>query len=137
MSTIIEQLKAYLDSEEGKAYIKRQQELATCRTNLMCKYMDYLHNLSIDERYILFSKIKAKYDSDEYYYRWINRGIEPPNNLYYYILQYGYIYGKTNEIEDAYFMYDSYIIDNSWIITAWYGQGTAFTLRKIEELNIT
>ena len=120
MSTLIEQLKAYLDSDEGKADIKRHQELATFRANLM------------DERNILFSKIKAKYDSDEYYHRWIDRGIEPPEDLYYYILQYGYKYGKLNEIEDAHFGYDSYIIDNSWIITAWYGQGTAYNLERIK-----
>lgn len=131
MSTIIEQLKAYLNSAEGKADIKRHQELATFRANLMGNRMDYLHNLSIDERDILFSKIKTKYDSDEYYYRWINRCIEPPKDLYYYILQYGYIYGKVNEIEDAYFRYDSYIIDNSWVITAWYGQGTAYNFDKL------
>jgi hypothetical protein len=133
MSTIIEQLKAYLDSDEGKADIKRHQELSTFRANLMGNRMDYLHNLSIDERDILFSKIKAKYDSDEYYHRWIDRGIEPPEDLYYYILQYGYIYGKVNDIEDAYFGYDSYIIDNSWVITAWYGQGTAYNFDKINK----
>lgn len=129
--SLLEQLKAYLDSEEGKANIKRHQELATFRANLMGKRMDYLHNLSIDERDILFSKIKAKYDSDEYYHRWMDRGIEPPEDLYYYILEYGYIYGKPNEIEDAHFGYNSYIIDNSWVITAWYGQGTAYNFEKI------
>ena len=64
MSTIIEQLEAYLNSDKGKADIKRHQELATFRANLIGSRMDYLHNLSIDERDILFSKIKAKYDSD-------------------------------------------------------------------------
>jgi hypothetical protein len=131
MSALIEQLKTYLDSEEGKADIKKQQELVAFRTNLIDKRMNYLHNLSIYERDILFSKIKAKYDSDEYYYRWINRGIEPPKDLYYYVLEYGYIYGKTNEIKDAHFGYDSYIIDNSWVITAWYGQGTAYNFDKV------
>jgi hypothetical protein len=68
---ILEQLKAYLESDEGKADIKRENDKAIFRNVLMTKYMDYLHNMSIEERDILFSKIKAKYDSDEYYYRWV------------------------------------------------------------------
>ena len=131
MNKIIEQLKAYLESDEGKADIKRENNKAIFRNTLMAKYMDYLHNMSIEERDTLFTKIKAKYDSDEYYYRWINRGIEPPNDLYYYIIEYGYKYGKPNEIKDAYFGYDSFIIDEHWTITAWYGQGTAYNFDKL------
>lgn len=131
LESIFEQLKAYLESDEGKADIKRENEKAIFRKSLMTKYMDYLHNMSIEERDALFTKIKVKYDSDEYYYRWINRGFEPPEYLYYYILEYGYRYGILNEIEDAHFGYDSYIIDNSWVITAWYGQGTAYNFNKI------
>lgn len=130
MSTIIEQLKAYLDSDEGKADIKRANDKAIFRNALMTKYMDYLHNMSIEERDTLFAKIKAKYDSDEYYYRWINRGIEPPENLYDYILEYGYNYGVPNEIQNAHFGYDSFVIDGHWVITAWYGQGTAYNFDK-------
>lgn len=128
---IFEQLKAYLESDEGKADIKRENDKAIFRNNLMTKYMNYLHNMSIEKRDALFTKIKAKYDSDEYYYRWINRGIEPPDDLYYYILEYGYRYGVLNVIEDAHFGYDSYIIDNQWVITAWYGQGTAYNFDKL------
>ena len=95
--------------------------------------MHYLNQLSVDERTELFTKIKKKYDSDEYYYRWIKRGFEPPETLYYYILEYGHRYGVVNEIPDSYFGYDSYIIDNKWIITAWYGQGTAYDLIKITD----
>lgn len=131
LDSIFEQLKAYLESDEGKADIKRENERAIFRKSLMAKYMDYLHNMSIEERDALFTKIKAKYDSDEYYYRWMNRGFEPPENLYDYILEYGCRYGIFNEIEDAHFGYDSFIIDGHWVITAWYGQGTAYNFNKI------
>ena len=130
LDSIFEQLKAYLESDEGKADIKRENEKAIFRKSLMTKYMDYLHNMSIEERDALFTKIKAKYDSDEYYYRWINRGIEPPEDLYNYILEYGYNYGVPNEIQNAHFGYDSFIIDGHWVITAWYGQGTAYNFDK-------
>jgi len=130
LDTIFEQLKAYLESDEGKADIKRENDKAIFRNVLMTKYMDYLHNMSIEERDALFTKIKAKYESDEYYYRWINRGIEPPEDLYHYILEYGYNYGVPNEIQNAHFGYDSFIIDGHWVITAWYGQGTAYNFDK-------
>ena len=48
-----------------------------------------------------------------------------------YILEYGIKYGTLNKIEDAQFGYDSYIIDNSWIITCWYGQGCAYNLERM------
>lgn len=132
MSELVEQLKAFFESDEGKEYIKRDQEKILFRNQLMDKYMLYLFNLSLEERTELFNKIKTKYDSDEYYFRWIKRGFEPQEMLYDYIFEYGYRYGKLNEIKDAAFGYDSYIIDNSWIITAWYGQGTAYNFHKID-----
>lgn len=132
MSELIEQLKAFFESDEGKEYIKIDQEKKLFRNQLMDKYMLYLFNISLEERTELFNKIKTKYDSDEYYFRWINRGFEPQKMLYDYIFEYGYRYGKLNEIKDAAFGYDSYIIDNIWVITAWYGQGTAYNFHKID-----
>ena len=73
------------------------------------------------------------YQKLQYYYRWVKRGFEPPETLYYYILEYGHRYGVINEIPDSYFGYDSYIIDNKWIITAWHGQGIAYNLTKITD----
>ena len=131
MNTILQQLKAYVNSPEGQENIKREKEKQEMRNRLLKKYMTKLHSFSIEERNKLFIAIKKKYDSDEYFHRWVDRGIEPPEDLYYYILQYGYIYGKVNEIEDAHFGYDSYIIDNTWVITAWYGQGTAYNFECI------
>lgn len=132
MSELVDQLKAFFESDEGKEYVKREQEKMLFRKQLMDKYMLYLFNLSLEERTELFNKIKTKYDSDEYYFRWINRGFEPQEMLYDYIFEYGHRYGKLNEIKDAVFGYDSYIIDDIWTITAWYGQGTAYNFNKID-----
>lgn len=131
MSELLEQLKNYLESDDGRAHVLEAQAKYLFRQKMMDKYMYYLHSLSAEERSKLFAKIKKKYDSDEYYTRWIKRYIEPENKLYSYILEYGYRYGVENVIHDSYFGYDSYIIDNNWIITAWYGQGTAYDLIKL------
>lgn len=128
---LLEQLKTFLESDEGKEHVKREQEKVLFRRQHINKYVDRFHAFTKDERSVLIEKIKTKYDSDEYYNRWINRGIEPPEVLFDYILEYGYKYGKRNHIEDAYFGYDSYIIDNTWVITCWYGQGIVYNLDKI------
>ena len=131
MSAIIEQLKAFLESEEGKAFVKEEQNKMLFHREHINKYVTKLYEIGSEKRNELFQKIKTKYDSDEYYHRWIDRGIEPPEVLYDYILEYAFKYGKLNTIEDAHFGYDSYIIDDTWIITCWYGQGTAYNFNKL------
>lgn len=129
---ILEQLKAFLDSEEGKTFVKEEQNRMLFHREHINKYVEKLFNMGPIMRDVLFSKIKTKYDSDEYYHRWIDRGIEPPEVLYDYILEYGFKHGIPNTIEDAHFGYDSYIIDDTWIITCWYGQGTAYNFNRIK-----
>lgn len=131
MSSILEQLKSYLESEEGKEYIKKENENIKLRKEREDKYIQHLHNLSLSDRTVLFEKIKAKYESKEYYDREIKLGREPRELLYDYILEYGYRYGISNDIPDAHFGYDSYIIDGIWVITVWYGQGTCYNFDKL------
>lgn len=131
MSTIIEQLKAFLESEEGKTFVKEEQNKILFRREHINKYVEKLYEIGPEKRDELFQKIKTKYDSDEYYHRWMDRGIECPDTLYDYVLEYGIKYGKLNTIEDAYFGYDSYIIDDTWVITCWYGQGIAYNFNKL------
>ena len=131
MSAIIEQLKAFIESEEGKIFVKEEQNKMLFHREHINKYVTKLYEIGSEKRNELFQKIKTKYDSNEYYHRWIDRGIEPPEVLYDYILEYAFKYGKLNTIEDAHFGYDSYIIDDTWIITCWYGQGTAYNFNKL------
>lgn len=132
MSSILEQLKSYLESEEGKEDIKRENENIKLRKEREDKYIQYLYNLSLPDRTALFEKIKAKYDSQEYYDREVKLlKREPREFLYDYIFEYGHKYGVVNEIPDAMFGYDSYIIDGIWVFTAWYGQGTAYNFEKL------
>ena len=131
MSDLVEQLKRYFDTPEGKEFVKQEQARMIFQREHINKYVEKLHKMGPIERDILFQKVKSKYDSDEYYHRWMDRGIECPETLYNYILEYGIKYGVDNTIEDAHFGYDSYIIDNSWIITCWYGQGCCYNFDKV------
>ena len=127
MSELLEQL----ESEEGKEDIKRENENIKLRKEREDKYIQYLYTLSLSDRTVLFEKIKAKYESQEYYNREIKLGREPRELLYDYILEYGRKYGIENEIQDAYFSYESYIIDDIWVITIWYGQGVAYNFDRL------
>ena len=69
MGIIFEQLKSYINSKEGKEYIKRENENIKLKKERENKYIQYLHNLSLFNRTVLFEKIKAKYESKEYYNR--------------------------------------------------------------------
>jgi hypothetical protein len=131
MSELLDQLKAYINSTEGQKDILELNKKAKFKQLLLNKYLGKFHMMSISERNSLLERLKSKYESDNYYYRWINKGIEPPKDLYYYLLEYGYKYGTPNEIKDAHFEYDSFIIDNAWIITCWYGQGSVCNLEKL------
>ena len=130
-NNLLEQLKKYFDSDEGKNFVIQEQNKIMFSQKHIKKYITKLHNMEPEDREILFCKLKTKYDSNEYHYRWTSRGIEPPKDLYGYILEYGVKYGKINDIEDANFGYESYIIDNSWVITCWYGQGCSFNFYKL------
>lgn len=136
MGTLVDQLKIFLESEEGQEFIKQEQEKQSFIKKHYNKYSDKLYSLTKEQRNELFEKIKNKYDSDEYYFRWMNRGIIPEKMLYHYIYEYGAKYGlsfdELNHIVDPWFD-DGYIIDD-WTITMVIGQGTEFIFKRIDEL---
>jgi len=131
MSELLEQLKKFLESEEGQENIIRENERIKLKNEREDRYIEYLQNLSLSDRTILFEKIKTKYESQEYYNREIKLGREPRQLLYDYIFEYGRKYGIENEIQDAYFSYESYIIDGIWVITIWYGQGVSYNFDRL------
>jgi hypothetical protein len=130
-----EQLRIYLDSEEGQEFIRQEQEKNSLIKNHYDRYSDKLYSLSKEQRNELFEKIKNKYESNEYYFRWMNRGIMPEKMLYHYIYEYGAKYGlsfdELNHNLDPW-LDDGYIIDD-WIIIMLIGQGTEFIFMPVDE----
>lgn len=135
MGTLVDQLKIFLESEKGQEFIKQEQKKESFRHSHYDKYSNKLYSLSKEQRNELFEKIKNKYESNEYYFRWMNRGIIPPNPLYDYIYEYGVKYGLSfdelnNNLDPL--LNDGYIIDD-WIIIILIGQGTEFIFMPINE----
>lgn len=131
---LLEQLKKYFDSEEGKEYINKVHNQARFNMSHYDKYSDKLYSLTKEDRNSLFEKVKHKYDSDEYYNRWMKRGIMPPKDLYNYLYEYGLRYGFSVDELNIFdpWLDDGFIIDD-WIIIMVIGQGTEFVFMKVDD----
>ena len=88
--------KEYIRSDEGK------KSLADYCDNI--ERLNKIRNIQLQRFHLKFGKKKAfaefvekvieKYSSDKYYFRWTNRGIEPQENLYWFLLTYAGKYGR-------------------------------------------
>lgn len=80
------------------------------------------YNKTPDERLALVKKIDAKYKSDEYRNRFV--GMEPPNDLFDWLFDYGCRYGESIEyLTDGFLPEEQYKIDDSMVVGRVYGQG--------------
>lgn len=95
------------------------------------RYINILHSMSIDDRDILFTKIKQKYESNSYKERYYKKGLMPEEFLYSIIFDYAIKYGEALDTSNELFPTGSYKIDNKWIISLIMGQGTIIVLEKM------
>jgi hypothetical protein len=80
-------------------------------------------------------KVCLKYDSDDYYFRWMNRGIMPQEMLYFFLFDFASVYGRelsneeyekfANDFESGIYIYGNYVFQKM------NGQGTCI---RIDEL---
>lgn len=97
------------------------------------KYVKILENLEISERSQLFEKIKTKYDSLGYIQKELKLGYEPRTELYNVIFRYASLNGQPLDTSEEIFPTESYLIDDSWIVSLVIGQGSVILLSKKEE----
>ena len=131
-SNLLEQLNDWLNSPEGKKEIELDILHHKLIREQYKRFNEKLHSVSKEERNAFFEKVKNKYDSEEYKDRWYNQGFEPENFLYDYIYEYGKEFGK--EVPDNLeidFLVDSYIIDNTWKVELFCGQGSFISFMKL------
>ena len=74
-----------------------------------------------------------KYNSDAYKDRWYNRGIFPPEDLYWFIYDYAYKYGKCwNCIsEEAGPGFNYKFVFDDWKVLEYDGQGSVVIIDKV------
>lgn len=114
---------AYCEDVKKKQLIKEKQ--------IQRFHEKYSHRFSE-----IIEKILAKYATDEYYYRWTRRGIEPEEYLLYFIFEYLMIYGqelsKTEYIKYSNDFTSAIRKKDGYVVQIMYGQGSAIRVDKIK-----
>lgn len=93
MGQLSEQLKNFLDSDEGKTFIANQIAHDTHVENIVLKYVEKFHSLSEEEKLQILSKLKEKYESTKYLTRFDPYN-GPDYSLYYILERYAMQYCK-------------------------------------------
>lgn len=122
-----------MNSPEFLEKAKKYFEELKIKDEIYNKRLEKFHKNMTQEMFDeILEKIKIKYDSDEYYDRWMNQGIEPPRDLEYFLHDYAKKYGYYDD-------YTEWSIIHGWIFQIIYGQGCVVRIwkdnRKIKILN--
>ena len=132
--SLLESLKALLDTEEGKKSLEDFGKKISFKYTLRDKYIEKLHSIILSGVTLssLIEKVQLKYDSDKYRARY--RGIEPPEGLYWVIFNYAQKYGRKcdkHEWEEYSNQFTSalYFIDGHYVSVI-VGQGSFVQLEK-------
>jgi len=84
----------FFDSEEGKEKVRQYFDGIKQRENIANNQIERLKGKS-PEYFIQFTKqVIEKYNSIEYNDRWYKRGIEPPQDLFWFLYEYAKKYGR-------------------------------------------
>lgn len=133
MNKFIEFVDEFFKDENkvNEMYLALQRE-----SDRVERYIENIHNRSVEQRNQLFNNIVDKYKSKIYRKRELKGGYyNPRESLFSIILEYAREYGvntyKQHENEiNCDFMTESYKIDN-WEISLYQGQGSYITFVKI------
>lgn len=129
----LKKLSEFFNSEEGKKSvtdfaqkIKREADIKTNqleRFNRRGNFVDFVE------------KVIVKYDSDKYRDGWYNRGIEPPEDLLWFLFYYAEKYGRECSIEE-WDLYGTPFTSNLFFCNGYYfnrmdGQGSYIKVAKV------
>jgi len=91
------ELKAFYDSEGGQKHIKEYYKKLELERKIHNKQLRRLKK----ENFISFlEKVIKKYESKSYQDRYWKRGLEPPNDLYFFIEDWVSKYGRNCSIKE-------------------------------------
>lgn len=131
MSTLIEKMRAELESEEGQRKLALFVEKLRIKEEVIKNWCRKFHDIGLERRREIILKIVNKYKSNEYKDRYWKKRVEPQEYLLSVLLEYAAMYGEEVDIdEDDMFATESYVFDDI-IITLHCGQGSFISIERL------
>lgn len=89
-------LKDFLESDEGKKSIEEYSKKMVLNHKIKNSQLDRFHCKikSSDDFSVFVEKVCDKYDSNKYRNFWYSKGIEPPEPLKFFLMEYAEKYGE-------------------------------------------
>ena len=94
----LQKMRDWLDSEECKKSIADCADKINREEEIKSKQLEKFNMLGNFGRFT--EKVIAKYSSDKYRHSWYNRGIEPPEDLFWFLFHYAEKYGRECNEEE-------------------------------------
>lgn len=124
----------WFDSEEGKKSIAEFAEKIEREERIKTNQLERLHKSG---KFLeLTEKVIEKYNSDKYRDSWYKRGIEPPEDLFWFLFEYAEKYGRECE-EQEWEQYGNMFTSSLFFVNGYYfnrvdGQGSVIKVIKAE-----
>lgn len=133
-----DKFKEFLESPQGQEMINRWQKEQEFLDKWKNNYLEWFNSIGPEKRAYYIQKVIDKYSSDAYQDRWYKQGCFPPEELYFWIYDYAYKYGKcwhaiADEVGPG---YDSKFRFDNWIVILYNGQGSVVIVRPVTEEDI-
>ena len=94
----IKKLQEFLDSEEGQKSNADFADKLNREDEIKTKQLERFNGRGNFAEFT--EKVIAKYDTDKYRDGWYKRGIEPPEELFWFLFQYAEKYGRECNEEE-------------------------------------
>lgn len=128
----LQKLREFIDSEDGQKSIIEFSEKFNKEQKIKSSQIERLHKSG---KFIeILEKSISKYDNDNYRDFWYSKGMYPPENMLWFLLDYAEIYGREcdkKEWEEHANMFTSQLIFcNGYYFNIMDGQGSIIKISK-------
>ncbi len=138
MNKQLQALRDWMDSPEFDEHLIKFGEKMKIEEARRERYIQWIHDNCKDRLDEIIEKLCTKYDSDEYVNREYGLGYQPRETLMWTMLTYAKKYG-TEFAQEEYAKYagmftgEMFYLED-WVFEVFYGQGTAISVYKKENL---
>lgn len=123
--TMLEKLRAYLESDEGKEDARKYWEKINHKAQVDKNWINKFNNLQDNDKEIIIEKIITKYKSNQYIDKWYSKGCFPPEPFFYLLYKCAAEYGKCIDDDNEIYVFNGYSFE---MIN---GQGTYINIEKL------